>query len=641
MEIKKVLIIFKTHLDIGFTDFACVVKQKYFDVFIPNAIKTARELRERNADASFKWTTGSWLIAEYLRVNAGNEKAEALRQAIRSGDICWHGIPCTTHTELMTGELLDYGLSLSKKLDAEFGVHTIAAKMTDVPGHTKCMIPHLKKAGIELLHIGVNPASAVPEVPEIFRWEYGGDRITVIYNGEYGNLTPLGNTGAALYFAHTNDNLGGQTADEVIETFRMLREQFPHAELAAADLNDTAVILREIEDTLPVIRDEIGDSWIHGAASDPKKIMQFRAMCRLYETMPEGEDKQTLARGLLMIPEHTWGLDEKTHLHDEEHFSKEAFGACRDLPNFRKMEKSWLEQRQFLYDAVDALSPEWREKASSLLAEYKREETDITGFTKILPGETCTINPFTLRFNASGAIDFLSAPHGVYADETHLLGLPLYEVFSYDHYITFHKRYHRIEDDWAWQDFTKIGMENAIEHDERYTPAAEIYTNGSEIVVKFSFPEEACSRFGAPHAAEMRYTFDKCSIHADFAWFGKDANRIAEALWLGFNPIDTDLRIYKLNGRIDPQCVVSRGNRNLHATDKGVAFKHVSIDVQDCALVSPQKPCVLDYPNEIPTKEEGIYFGLYNNLWGTNFPMWYEEDARFRFHIAITENEED
>lgn len=639
MTINKVLIVFKTHLDIGFTDFASVVKQKYFDVFIPNAIQTARELKERNADASFKWTTGSWLIAEYLRINAGSEKAEALRSAIRSGDICWHGLPCTTHTEIMTGELFDYGLSLSRKLDAEFGVRTIAAKMTDVPGHTKCIIPQLKKAGIELLHIGVNPASAVPDVPEIFRWEYRGERITVIYNGEYGNLTPLGDTGTALYFAHTNDNLGGQTADEVIETFRTLRAQFPHAELTAANLNDAALVLREIEDALPVIGDEIGDSWIHGTATDPKKIMQFRAMCRLYADMPEGEDKETLARGLLMIPEHTWGLDEKTHLHDETHFAKEAFRACRELPNFRKMEASWQEQRQFLYDAVNALSTQWREKALPLLDAYKREETDVSGYTKVLPGETFAAGPYTLRFNESGAIDFLAVQQRVYADETHLWGLPLYEVFSFDNYVTFHKRYHRIEDDWAWQDFTKIGMENAIDRYANYTPAAEIYARGTEVVVRFTFPEEAYSRFGAPHTAEMKYTFDQDTILADFAWFGKDANRIAEAIWLGFNPIASDRRICKLYGQIDPQHVVSRGNRNLHATDQGVVFGSLSIHPLDSALVSPQKPCVLDYPNVIPTEEEGLYFGLYNNLWGTNFPMWYEEDARFRFRICLHENE--
>lgn len=640
MEIKKVLIIFKTHLDIGFTDFASVVKQKYFDVFIPNAIKTANELRERGADATFKWTTGSWLISEYLRINGNDEKGNALRAAIRCGDICWHTLPCTTHTEIMTKELFVYGLSLSQALDAEFGVRTIAAKMTDVPGHTKSMIPLLKKAGVELLHIGVNPASAVPDVPEIFRWEHdNGDRITVIYNGEYGNFTPLGDTGVALYFAHTNDNLGGQTADEVIETFRSLREKLPDAELIAADLNDAAMVLRNIEDTLPVITDEIGDSWIHGAATDPKKMMQFRALCRLYATMPPGEDKYTLARGLLMIPEHTWGLDEKTHLHDEEHFSKEAFSACRNLPNFRKMERSWQEQRQFMYDAVNALSPEWKEKALTLLQAYKREPTDLSGYKKITPGETVTFGKYTFRFADSGAMDMLAVACRKYADTSHLLGLPFYEVFSYDNYITFHKRYHRIEDDWAWQDFTKIGMENAIDAYVSYTPKADIFIKDNFVVVKFIFPADAYSRFGAPHAAEMKYTFCDDRIDLDFAWFGKDANRIAEAFWLGFNPIDSGRKIRKLSLYIDPQHVVSRGNRNLHATDDGVIFDHIMLKTFDTALVSPQKPCVLDYPNVIPAEEDGIYFGLYNNLWGTNFPMWYEEDARFRFTITIIEGE--
>ena len=44
MGIKKVYLIFKTHLDIGFTDYAENVKEKYLTRFIPNAIATARQL---------------------------------------------------------------------------------------------------------------------------------------------------------------------------------------------------------------------------------------------------------------------------------------------------------------------------------------------------------------------------------------------------------------------------------------------------------------------------------------------------------------------------------------------------------------------------------------------------------------------
>ena len=635
MEIKKVLIIFKTHLDIGFTDLAANVKQKYFDVFIPSALKTARELKERDTDATFRWTIGSWLISEYLRLNAQNEKGEELRRAIEAGDICWHGLPCTTHTESMTKELFEYGLSLSRSLDAQFGVKTIAAKMTDVPGHTKAMIPLLKNAGIELLHIGVNPASAVPDVPEIFRWQNGDDEITVIYNGEYGNFTPLGDTGVALYFAHTNDNLGSQTADEVIETFEMLKKLAPGAQLLASDLNEAALVLRGIRDTLPIITDEIGDSWIHGVATDPGKMAQFRSLCRLYREMPDGEDKETLARGLMMIPEHTWGLDEKTHLNDETHFSKEAFAACRELPNFKKMERSWAEQRAFMTDAVNALREPYRTKAAALCAEYKRQPADLTGFCEVPAGTVLEIGAYQVCFADTGAIDLLKVGEKTLADESHTLGLPFYEVFSYDQYITFHKNYHRIEDDWAWQDFTKIGMENAIDKYESFTPEAKICRNGDTVTVRFRFPEEAYTRFGAPRNMEAVYRFYDGGIDLDFAWFNKDANRIAEAMWLAFCPVATGRRISKLGELIDPQHVVSRGNRNLHATDRGVFFNELNILSADAALVAPQKPCVLDYPDSIPPEDGGAWFGLHNNLWGTNFPMWYGEDARFRFTLQI------
>ena len=29
------------------------------------------------------------------------------------------------------------------------------------------------------------------------------------------------------------------------------------------------------------------------------------------------------------------------------------------------------------------------------------------------------------------------------------------------------------------------------------------------------------------------------------------------------------------------------------------------------------------------------HFNLFNNIWNTNFPMWYEDDARFRFVLSV------
>ena len=122
-------------------------------------------------------------------------------------------------------------------------------------------------------------------------------------------------------------------------------------------------------------------------------------------------------------------------------------------------------------------------------------------------------------------------------------------------------------------------------------------------------------------------------IHFDLAWFCKPANRVAEALWFGFHPVAENKRISKLGALIDPVNVVNDGQCRLHATDFGVVYNGLSVETLDTALVAPSSPSLLNFSNEKPSDKDGIYFNLYNNVWGTNFPMWYDEDARFRFII--------
>ena len=134
-HIKKVFVIHKTHLDIGFTDSAQHVLQRYMDTFIPGAIQTAK-ICNQDGKKNFVWTVGSFLIEHYL--NHGKDPQQLL-EAIQQGYIAWHGLAVTIHTELMDQELLRYDLGICKRLDERFGRHTIAAKMTDVPAHTHAM----------------------------------------------------------------------------------------------------------------------------------------------------------------------------------------------------------------------------------------------------------------------------------------------------------------------------------------------------------------------------------------------------------------------------------------------------------------------------------------------------------------------
>lgn len=633
MAVNKVLVLFKTHLDIGFTNFSANVTKKYLEEFIPNSLAIAEELRNDKNACRLIWTTGSWLIDEYLRQYPDDKK---MCDAIKNGEICWHGLPFTTHTELMSGELFEYGLSISRKLNKWFNKNTIAAKLTDVPGHTKAIIPYLKKAGIEFLHIGVNPASAVPKVPTLFRWKAdSGEEISVMYHDGYGKFSEIGDTGVAVCFAHTGDNAGVQSAEQIKKIFADIKAEYPKAEVKAANLDDVALEVRKIRESLPLITDEIGDSWIHGVGTDPAKISAFKGLERFWKELPESNDKEALARGLIMIPEHTWGLNVHTNLGDHEHYKRDEFNEYRKTAvNFLKMEKSWQEQRNYLFDAVNSLGEENRAKALEIISQSKREN-GLKKFDPEIPcGTEISIGEFKLSFNSQGEIVALSKGDLIFADKKHRLCSLIYEQFCENDYKRHFSQYNRCEEIWAYEDFTKPGMSDGSDCYRRYEPdKATVYPIGEKLLVRYSFPKEAHRKFGCPLAFDLIIEAGKEGLYFDLAWFCKPANRVAEAIWFGFTPIASNKRISKLNQEINPENVVQNGQMLLHATDKGVIYDEISIETLDAVLVAPQMPSLLNFSNQRPQDSDGVYFNLYNNVWGTNFPMWYSEDARFRFVI--------
>lgn len=90
---KKVIVVFKTHLDIGFTGLAEDVLRRYCDDFIPAAVELAFRVNT-GVQKKFVWTVGSYLIRYYLE-HANPDACARLEQAIRAGFIRWHG--CLHH----------------------------------------------------------------------------------------------------------------------------------------------------------------------------------------------------------------------------------------------------------------------------------------------------------------------------------------------------------------------------------------------------------------------------------------------------------------------------------------------------------------------------------------------------------------
>lgn len=633
---KKILVIFKTHLDVGFTDFASEVVKKYNEDYIPRAIRVARELAARGCKEGFTWTTGSWLIYQYLE-QADEAHTLEMEEAIRNKWIRWHAIPTTTNTEGMNADLFKYGLSLSCELDGRYGVKTVGAKMTDVPGHTRGIVPLLHGAGVELLHIGINPAATAPDVPDLFLWRApDGEEITAMYDkGEYGSFKVIPGTDTGVLFAHTGDNKGPSSADEIEEIYARLHGQYPEAQVVAADLSDLAIALRPARAHLPVITAEIGDAWIHGVGTDPRKQSNFRALLRLAEQCSE-EEKRAMYRHLILVPEHTCSLNEQVWLVDTENYSRKHFEAVRGERKYLDMERSWQEQRDYITRAVEALSPyPSYGQAKALLEEYRRDEPDFSAMERV-EGNSISLQGWSISWNENGALCHLEKDGRVYADGEHLLGTFRYEAFSEREVNAFLDRYlkpHMRWVEWAYDDFGKRGLQ--ADMPEYYTCDGTLLaalTDGEALYLAIGCECVSHELYGCPARMHMRIAPEQEGICFDFAWYGKPANRIPEALWLEFSPVMPLTSIQKLGAWVHPQEAVYGGSREMHATDGVLRFGDMSLVLLDSPLFAVEKPSVYSFRHEkLPDNTKGIWANLFNNMWGTNFPMWCEGDARFRF----------
>ena len=642
-DVKEVIVLFKTHLDIGYTDLAGNVRERYLNSYIPKALRLAKELREKEGKRVFVWTTGSWLIAEYL-LCAGPEGRAAMEEAIAAGDISWHGLPFTTHTEIMDTDLVKYGIGIAQQLDKTYGRRSLAAKLTDVPGHTRGLVSLLAGAGIEFLHIGVNPVSVNPKVPPLFRWRApDGKEIVVMYQFGYGGYAEIPGTGKALLFAHTGDNNGPQSAEAVLETYRRLEQDFPNASIRPGDLNDIALAVREIRESLPVVTQEIGDSWIHGAATDPRKMSQYRALLRLRKGWT-GAPRETADRWLINIPEHTWGLDYKTYLKDYGHFVRSEFEAVRGTPAYQRMEASWDEQRGYLRGLVDELSGEEKNQAEQAMEEYCLPPVDCARLQKLPdPQAPHSKNGWEVTFDGTGAICRLSFQGKLLADQDHRLGVFRYEAFSRKETDRFCGQYIDLSQfpelgPLAVDDFNKLGAETAISAYKCCgTKLTALYGQEEGWLAVLQVEDaEALEQYGCPRFLALQVQALPDRLALDLAWWAKPATRVPEGLWLGMSPLAGGCKIQKLGQLVDPQDMVSCGGRPLHGTEWGVRYDGgLSVETLDTALVAAGEPSLWNFSDQLPDPSKGVWFNLYNNMWDTNFPLWYGEDARFRFVVRL------
>ncbi len=440
-KVKDVIVVFKTHFDIGYTDWAANVKHNYAGAMVEGALNIIDQSKQMPDNQQFKWIVAGWPMKEML-TNSKPEVKAGILKAIRNGNFMVHSLPFTFETEACEIESMVQSLRYSSQINREAGLPLpIDAKQTDVPSHSWILPTILSNAGVKFLHIGCNSASRSPELPLLFWWE-GPDqsRLMTMYFGPYYGTSPAPPDNwpykTWLAIIHTNDNTGAPTFDEFKKAIHEIEEKNPGAKVRTGSMADFYRAIEAENPQLPVIRGDMPDTWIHGYMSMPREVKLARKLggdifnLQKLNTLVglwggKSDSKVTVVandvlENVHLFNEHTFGLA-MSHGHAGYWAYGNNFESQRAQGFYEPIEFSWQEKSQHVIGADQKLTPVVSQKLKELAASVHADGERIVVFNP-LPRERSGL--VTLQTNSnlkkalkdvsSGRIIRFSKDHNVY-----------------------------------------------------------------------------------------------------------------------------------------------------------------------------------------------------------------------------------
>ena len=563
---------------------------------------------------------------------------------------------------MLDRSMIEGALGLSRSLDARFGHKTIGAKMTDVPGHTRGIIAPLAAAGISLLDIGVNGASTPPDVPDVFLWKNpDGSTLPMIYHRhDYGGTVVLPGTDTAFSMEMRSDNGGPHSQQEIQEIYARLRKQFPNATVTAATLSDVAAALAPVRDKLPVVTEEIGDTWIYGIPSDPPKVARYREAARMRQEWIAqkqlevgGDIDRALLRRMALSVEHTWGTDTKRYL-DHDHYKPADLKAVLGQPGYRTMEASWKEKRDDLSDGIGRLPAPMRLAMQQRLETLRVTAPSPVGMRPHPASRVLETAHFRIALDPrTGAIIALvnKATQRAWASPKNPLALFTYQTLGPEAYDAFIAAYLTVKTWWGPQDFGKPNIAHFGATSREWHPTLRqcwISEDAQKhrLLAELAIDDPASAAAGLvawPASLYLDIVMPKNTpqLQIRFTSLGKQQNRLPEAMWLTFNPITSGPQgweLDKVGQPVRPADVVRGGGRSMHAVSESLRYRDeqgiFELATLDAPVVALGARSPLDFSLELPTMQDGIHVSLYNNAWGTNYPQWCGGDWMYRFTLT-------
>jgi len=394
-KVTDVVLVFKMHVDIGYTNWAEGVLQSYCNEMLAETLKSIDETSGLPKSEQFVWTIPAWPL-KYMLENSREEKRVKLEEAIKAKRIIPHALPFTFETEASDLENLVRGLSYATEINKTYNLPQARdAKQTDVPSHSWVLPTLLKNAGVDFLHLGCNPGSASPEVPPLFWWQGpDGSKLLTLYWAEYygSGILPPEDWPFKTWLAmiHTHENTGAPSPEEVAELLKTAKEEMPDVNVKIGRLSDFYDLLMKEKPELPIVKGDMPDTWIHGYMSNPKetrlsKHLQretYNAEILNSQLIQWGISENTLEayisdaiENMLLYDEHTFGAA-MSHSAQHTWTYNDEFKINKSLGNYDYIEGTWREKRNRIRSAEKIIVPLMKQElkmlASSVNADGKR-----------------------------------------------------------------------------------------------------------------------------------------------------------------------------------------------------------------------------------------------------------------------------
>ncbi len=441
-NVTDIVVVFAMHFDIGYTNWAEGVLQDYAGSMLEKTLTSIEETSRLPKEEQFVWTIPGWPM-KYMLENTTDENRIRLENAIRDQRIITHALPMCHQTEASDLENLVRGISYATEISTKYNVPKARdAKLTDIPSHSRVLPTLLKNSGVDILHLGCNPGSTSPDVPEIFWWE-GPDRsrlLTFYWSRYYGSdILPPKDWSHKTWLAmiHSHENTGAPSPEEVAELLKKAKEKMPNAQVRIGRISDFYDLLMKEEPDLPVITQDMPDTWIHGYMSMPEETKLSKTLQReTYNTEilntqlslwtgssnPVNSYIDEAVENMLLYDEHTFGIA-MTHGNQHKWTFGDEFRINKSLGNYDYIEGSWDEKSSRIKKAERIIVPLMNRKLDQLAASVETEGKRIIVY-----------NP--LPWKRNGRVKFFA---GVYRKDFTIFGLkdpetdktiPVYEDYN-------------------------------------------------------------------------------------------------------------------------------------------------------------------------------------------------------------------